>query len=186
LKGFSKDQEFIEFLKNISLFVTADEEEDVEESSKLYKNLSFLRQKFQEYKKKKDSNLKETIDSTTAYSGSIEVASRKEEPRRGTHQSSCSYMSTLPERQRQQIEFIDEIYNKVVLASDKNSPLPLKAQSVKKLTNKENQRPPFSNELSPQPFSSSKKPQSYNQNPTSEYAPSTIENNEFLSFPNSA
>lgn len=56
IKTFSEDAEFIEFLKNISLFVT-DAESPRDQSSTLYKNLQFLRDKFKEYRQKKNGTI---------------------------------------------------------------------------------------------------------------------------------
>jgi hypothetical protein len=54
LKQFYDDTEFIEFLKNISLFVTSEDEGLYEGgNSKLFKNLQFLKDRFKEYKLKK-------------------------------------------------------------------------------------------------------------------------------------
>lgn len=50
ISEFSKDQEFIEFLKNISLYVTNDEDDSHDSKGILYKNLRFLKEKFQEFK----------------------------------------------------------------------------------------------------------------------------------------
>jgi len=49
-----EDAEFIQFLKSISLYVTSDESPR-EGGSHLYKNLSFLREKFKEFKTQKSS-----------------------------------------------------------------------------------------------------------------------------------
>lgn len=54
LKSFYDDTEFIEFLKNISLYVTGDEEQMNQEGGGfLFKNLHFLRERFKEFKIKK-------------------------------------------------------------------------------------------------------------------------------------
>lgn len=55
IKTFSEDAEFIQFLKNISLYVTSQESPRDTESSQsdsgnsvLYKNLQYLRERFKE------------------------------------------------------------------------------------------------------------------------------------------
>jgi hypothetical protein len=54
LKSFYDDTEFIEFLKNISLYVTNEEEQlNTEGGGYLFKNLQFLRERFKDFKSKK-------------------------------------------------------------------------------------------------------------------------------------
>lgn len=54
IKTVTNDSEFIDFLKNISLYVT--NESSPKDENKLYKNLQYLREKFQEFKSKKQEN----------------------------------------------------------------------------------------------------------------------------------
>eukprot|EP00350_Pseudokeronopsis_sp_OXSARD2_P001801 CAMPEP_0170545600 /NCGR_PEP_ID=MMETSP0211-20121228/3979_1 /TAXON_ID=311385 /ORGANISM="Pseudokeronopsis sp., Strain OXSARD2" /LENGTH=93 /DNA_ID=CAMNT_0010849597 /DNA_START=494 /DNA_END=775 /DNA_ORIENTATION=- len=53
LGEFSQDQEFIEFLKNICLYVTDKHAPSDSQSTRLYKNLEFLRDKFWDFKRRK-------------------------------------------------------------------------------------------------------------------------------------
>lgn len=54
ISDFYGDQEFVEFLKNVSIYCTSEEEPDsITQYKRLYKNLEWLRGKFQTYKRNK-------------------------------------------------------------------------------------------------------------------------------------
>ena len=58
IKTVTNDGEFIEFLKNISLYVTSDDSpRDEDGGSKLFKNLEYLRDKFKDFKLKKQTTI---------------------------------------------------------------------------------------------------------------------------------
>ncbi|TNV80053.1 hypothetical protein FGO68_gene2572 [Halteria grandinella] len=201
LATFTQDGEFIQFLKGISLYVTEGGqiqcETEGDEPGQLYKNLEFLRQRFQEYKQDKENRRrqkrvqgqqqqashnqtldittttyvypKECYDPTVSYFNNettridfdppsthqqhhhqasfmhsqneiysqmpLKKASYKTDTlNTGTFQSAhkqqhrhsnTSIASTgMSDKQRKQIEFIDEIYNKVVLKKDSETTLP--------------------------------------------------------------
>lgn len=84
-----KDQEFIEFLKNVALFCTEEDDEEVAQrmgqNRILYKNLIMLREKFQSYKRSKlekemdyDESENEDLTILTRETGSYDMKSQIE------------------------------------------------------------------------------------------------------------
>ncbi|CDW85761.1 ribosomal protein l7 l12 c-terminal domain containing protein [Stylonychia lemnae] len=239
LKSFYEDAEFIEFLKNISLFVTSEQsprESEASGGSKLYSNLQFLRDRFQEYKQKKstqtqsyqsqmpstisqkkppelqysnithyydDSSNSQTIQTerNITISNKSPLQDPKHKPSKFTSQQQqykqCDSQNSkhskpfsqprpdanktkkqneqlrnLPEKQRKQIEFIDEIYEKIVLNKSNKSSL---HSSQIEAENKENLS--YKKELQ-------KTPQQLNLQVKQhqEVSPSAQENSSFYSY----
>lgn len=150
MKPFIEDAEFIEFLKNISLFVTSSDtpsksdkqaffhEDSLNEgsissgnqASKLYENLQYLRDRFKEYQCKKNStlitsqaltlnNTQTTLNQSSAFKqpspNDLSESMMSKKNKRVLSQSKEEHLRQLPEKQRKQIEFIDEIYDKLIL-----------------------------------------------------------------------
>lgn len=89
LSEFLKDQEFIEFLKNVALFCTEEDDDEIAQrmgqNRILYKNLIMLREKFQTYKRSKlekdsveDESENEDFTTLTRETGSYDMKSQIE------------------------------------------------------------------------------------------------------------
>lgn len=98
LSEFWNDREFIEFLKNVALFCTKEDSDDESDASSqyktLYKNLSMLRKKFQDYKRAKKTNCFANENNPTQYSA-WETPSNSKRPQAVGHNKSSKALRKL-------------------------------------------------------------------------------------------